>query len=404
VVAGLFVLSLAVWATDPDARRRWRAAVGWGVAVLAGGVVLILPFLVNFDPNARGFAILDEREPLGAFLRHNLVMYGALLWVVGALYLGRLRRARHRVRVVVFGAAIAVVGLSLLASAHLAGGAAVALLAAVALSSALTPGADRAERLLWLLVAGGLTCIAGAEIVYVRDEFDGTQFVRMNTLFKMGYQAWILLAIAGGVVLVSGRAWLPRIPRLLWRLGAIVLIGISLAFTVAGSDGRKAGFSDGPRLDGRAWLERISPGDVAAIDWLREHAPGDAVVLEAVGDDYSSFGNARISTYTGLQTVLGWQGHELQWSHTVGTRREDVKTLYTTQDEAVARELLERYRIRYVVVGPLERTTYGEPGVVVRLGREVFNRDGTAIYEYTPPPERRPRPAPKPARSPGLGG
>ena len=86
-------------------------------------------------------------------------------------------------------------------------------------------------------------------------------------------------------------------------------------------------------------------------------------MLEAVGDDYSPFGNARISTYTGRPTVLGWQGHELQWSHDVGTRRDDVQTLYTTGDAAAARELVDRYGVDYAVVGPLERTTYGSPGV-----------------------------------------
>jgi uncharacterized membrane protein len=152
-------------------------------------------------------------------------------------------------------------------------------------------------------------------------------------------------------------------------------------FVPVASDARKSGFSDGPRLDGRAWLKRTAPGDPPAIDWLRAHTPGDAVVLEAVGDDYSPFGNARISTYTGRPTVLGWQGHELQWSHDVGTRRVDVQLLYTSPDESVVRGLLDQYGIRYVVLGPLERTTYGTGGVLSRLGRKVFSRDGTTIYE-----------------------
>ena len=105
---------------------------------------------------------------------------------------------------------------------------------------------------------------------------------------------------------------------------------------------------------------RRSPGDPGAIGWIRDHTPGDAVVLEAFGDDYSAFGHARISTFTGRPTVIGWAGHELQWDHDAGSRINDIKTLYTTPDAAVARPLLARYGVRYVVVGPIEHTTYGD--------------------------------------------
>ena len=46
-----------------------------------------------------------------------------------------------------------------------------------------------------------------------------------------------------------------------------------------------------------------------------------------------------------------------------GTRRQDVQTLYSTRDATQARNLLRRYGVRYAVIGPLERTTYGPPRV-----------------------------------------
>ena len=52
------------------------------------------------------------------------------------------------------------------------------------------------------------------------------------------------------------------------------------------------------------------------------------MVLEAVGDDYSEFGHARISTFTGRPTVMGWAGHEVQWDHDPAGRAGDVRTLY----------------------------------------------------------------------------
>jgi uncharacterized membrane protein len=80
--------------------------------------------------------------------------------------------------------------------------------------------------------------------------------------------------------------------------------------------------------------------------------------------------------------VLGWAGHELQWDHEPGGREEDVRTLYTTDDLAQARELIARYGVDYVVHGPIERTTYGDAGLDKwdTLGERVFEQEGTTIW------------------------
>jgi uncharacterized membrane protein len=41
-----------------------------------------------------------------------------------------------------------------------------------------------------------------------------------------------------------------------------------------------------------------------------------------------------------------------------GSRKDDIQTLYTTSDWATAQEIIDRYNIRYIVVGNLERNTY----------------------------------------------
>jgi len=196
----------------------------------------------------------------------------------------------------------------------------------------------------------------------------------------------VLLAVFGAVALAAAKSWVPAVPRVAWVAVAMGLVVVSLGFTVVGTIGRKTGFSDGPRLDGRRWLARTAPGDVAAIDWLRGNTAGDAVILEAVGDDYSPFGNARVSTYTGRPTVLGWQGHELQWNHDIGNRRAEVETMYKSRDGAAVLDLLRRYGVDYAVVGPLERTTYRFSGTLASLGRKVFERTGTTVYRFGPLP------------------
>jgi uncharacterized membrane protein len=258
----------------------------------------------------------------------------------------------------------------------------VAAAAAVALGALLLPRLAAPERFLWLLVSGGLICILLPELVYVRDAFDGSDLFRMNTVFKLGYQAWILLAIAAACALPWAGAWLPRRAWPAWAAVTVLLLLLGAVYPYAGTYARKEGFSRSPTLDGLNWLRPSAPGDPAAIDWLRANTPGSAVVLEAFGEDYSAFGHARISTFTGRATILGWAGHELQWEHPPGNREADIRTLYTTDDLDEARALISRYDVSYVVFGPIERTTYGDKGLAKwdQLGEQVFDREGTTVW------------------------
>ena len=402
VCAGLLVVALVAHAR---AHGGWGRAAAHAIVVLGLAIAAIVPFLLKFDPNARGVGIVESREGLGDFLNHHGALYGTLAWTLSALYLGRALASEHPRRVLVFSITFGVVGLLLLAEWDLAGAGTFALLLAVALHALWSRRLPVQERAVWLLVAGGLTCLLLPELVYVRDEFDDSDLFRMNTVFKMGYQAWYLLAVAGGcAVAMSGRR-LPKLPRAVWGLGVAALVAIGLAFTVVGSYARKAGFSESPTLDGRTWLP---PEDVAAIDWIRANTDGDAVIAEAVGDDYSAFGHARISTFTGRPAVMGWEGHEVQWKHDPGTRREDVRRLYSSRNPREVGELLADLRVEYAVLGQLERADYGDARALAVLGRKVFEVGSTAIYAYTPPPlpERAPEPSPEPdgAAPPVLGG
>lgn len=363
VVAGLMVLALAL---RPTAR-----AARWGAGFLVLSVLVVLPFHLGYDPAAKGIDLVRDHRPFTRFVGDYALIYGLFAWILAAGYLARLRTTRRPLRNAAWIAVAAIVAGSLLAEHDLAGPVGLAAALAVAIdafaSSRLTPP----ERALWLLIAGGLICVLVPEVVYVRDEFDGSPLFRMNTVFKLGYQGWMLLAIAAACAL----RW-----RALSTLGLAPLLVLAAVYPVAGTYARTRGFDERPHLDGLRWLP---DGDVRAIAWLREHAPGDAVVLEAVGDDYSPAGHARISTFTGLATVMGWTGHELQWQHDPGARRDEVRRAYTAPDTGPARAVLQRYRVRYVVVGPIERDDYGEAGVAKwdGLGRRVLEADGTIVWE-----------------------
>jgi uncharacterized membrane protein len=138
-------------------------------------------------------------------------------------------------------------------------------------------------------------------------------------------------------------------------------------------------------LDGQRHMALAATAEAAAIAWIRATSPRDAIVVEAAavrcGDgsvacsDWTDVG--RIASSTGRPTVLGWEQHELQWREPspITGRRDDVHLLYSTGDTTVARDLLRRYDVRFVVVGPRERASYGVEGTAkwASLGTRVFS-------------------------------
>jgi YYY domain-containing protein len=379
VMAGLLALAVVAWLRDPRSEAARPAAARWLLLVLAGSALLVLPFHLSFDPAARGIGVAEEGRGFAAWLRDELLLFGTLAGLVAFAYVGRLMATRRPGRNAAWIAVAALFAGSLLAALEYAHVGLLAVALVVALAALLRGPA----RPVWLLIAGGVTCLLGPELLYVRDEFEGGPLYRMNTVFKLGYQAWLLLGLAAIGALALRREWLVR-RRLRWTLVplAALLAAAALVYPIAGTYARKEAFTRAPTLDGLGWLRDRALGDPGAIAWLNEEAGTREVVLEAVGEDYSAFGHARISTFTGLPTVLGWPGHELQWGHRVGTRREDVEAMYESPTTAGADALLRRYDVRWVVVGPLERTEYGDAGVAKwdSLGRRVYDRDGTAVW------------------------
>jgi YYY domain-containing protein len=386
VIAGLVALGAVVRARSAPGRREAIRTLLWMLVVMLLAVVAVLPFLLSYDPAAEGFGTVERRASFSSWAGDHLALYGLLAYLVATAYAIRLASSRHPWRIVGWSGAAAVFTGSLLATAELAGVALLAVLLLVAAHAAFLSRAPAPERWVWVLIGGGLLCLLIPEVVYVRDSFDGTDLYRMNTMFKLGYQAWLLLALAGAPAILWSSGWLGRHARLAavgWAVPLLALLALAAVYPVAGTYARKGGFAKPPHLDGLRWLEASAPGDPAAIAWLNDNAASGSVVLEAVGDDYSAFGHARISTFTGLPTVMGWAGHELQWGHDPGRRRQEVERVYREPEAAAAREPLARYDVRYVVVGPLERTDYGDRGVAKwdELGRRVFDRDGTTIWE-----------------------
>jgi YYY domain-containing protein len=242
------------------------------------------------------------------------------------------------------------------------------------------------------LALTGLLLIGGTELLFVKDLFSN----RMNTVFKLYYQAWALLS----VVAAYGLYYLVSIVRSKFasgrtRAGARVALVVALIAVLPGlvyapaALASRIGVAGTSRsLDGIAWLARSTPADAAAIAWLEANVSGNPVVVEASGGSYSQF--ARVSSSTGLPTILGWEFHEVQWRGTADPQRQrqaDLATIYGSNDPGTVLAALARYDARYVYVGALEREKYGAGRPITDFSRfleTVYDRNGVAIYRVRP--------------------
>ena len=129
--------------------------------------------------------------------------------------------------------------LSLLAPVDFSGVALLLVLLGVAVHAALSRRMEAPERYFWLLVSGGVACLLAPELVYVRDEFDDSDLFRMNTVFKLGYQAFVLLALAAACALPWAGRWLPRRAWAAWAAVGAVLLLLGLVFPYAGNWARR---------------------------------------------------------------------------------------------------------------------------------------------------------------------
>ena len=247
VMAGLLALAVVAWLRDPRSEPARPAAARWLLLVLAGSALLVLPFHLSFDPSARGIGVVEEGRGFAGWLRDELLLFGSLAGFVAFAYVGRLLATRRPGRNAAWIAVAAVFAGSLLAALDYAHVALLAVLLLVALGALLSPRVAAPARIVWLLVAGGVACLLGPELLYVRDEFDDGPLYRMNTVFKLGYQAWLLLGLAAIGALAWRREWLAR-RRLRWTLGP----------------GRGAARGRGARLSGRRHVRaqgRVRPCD-----------------------------------------------------------------------------------------------------------------------------------------------
>lgn len=366
-----------------------RPLLSWGrvgvaalvAVVLAASYVFYLPFYLHFVPPQGGVGFrLAATSLLQVF-----TVFGALVTPV-AFFLAYEIGSKARIddeQLQALGA----IGLLIIGVAWLAGNAAlpaVLVLAGAALVCAYLSDAIE-QRSAMLLVLGGAAAVLACELVYIRDPY-GEKLYRMNTVFKLYFQAWILFGLASPWCLAQLLD-----PRRAAGPARVVAGGVSAALFLAscaypiGITATRIAYRPIPRtLDGTEYLQREHPDDFAAIDWLRKNVGGQPVILEATGNPYSYY--ARFSSNVGLPTVMGWANHEGLWRNhdgSVNGRRNDVHRIYSAMTLAEVKPLLDAYKVQYIAVGDLEREGYPPEALAkFEVLPKAFEHGRTVIYRY----------------------
>jgi uncharacterized membrane protein len=171
----------------------------------------------------------------------------------------------------------------------------------------------------------------------------------------------------------------------LWGGVATLLVAAGLSYTIAAIPSKAGGFVGTPTLDGTRYIREYRPEEYGAVQWLKANAPEGSVMVEASGGSYSEFN--WVSAHSGVPTLLGWGGHELQWRGNYdepGRREPDISAIYEGHSAQALFEILDRYGIDFVLVGPLERRSFGLNATrLLKLDqslRRVYGTDGLTIY------------------------
>lgn len=371
IYGGLFFFMLLVsWGVGKSSAARVREMVFSGIAVVVSAALTSVPFLLNFKSFVSGVgvncppAFLENRQ-FGMIIfetvdkcQHSPLWMLLLLWgfflYCGVWFIWRNVRVTR-------GSA----------------------------------GPFELDKFFLYVFVYCLLLISFAEFFYFKDIYPA--HFRSNTMFKLGYQAFMMLGILSGYTIIhvltrAGR----RIIRAVFFIGLLPLLVLVCIYPYFSVNSYFGNLKEYKGLNGFAWLSEQYPDDAAAIRWLHEQVKNNAIVrgntpetqlpviVEADGESYTDY--ARFSAFTGLPTIIGWPVHEWLWRGTydiVAPRREEVRQIYESGNDAEMMKILLKYRVQYIIVGTLERQKFEriDELAIQRVAREVFRSGQTIIYQ-----------------------
>ncbi len=224
------------------------------------------------------------------------------------------------------------------------------------------------------------------EIVYVKDIYIA-EYHRANTMFKLVYQSFVIYSLSLGYIVIRLKNWLKDrklIYGVLYLIPFMVGFSAHMIYPYFAVKSYYRELKEYQGIWGMGFLKEQYPGDYQIVQWLNDKVDGQPVILEAVGDSYTLYNHT--SALTGLPTIQGWLVHEWLWRggyDQPGSRAEEVKQIYQGESDQEARELLQNYEVKYVLVGPLEREKYPElkEDRFKEFGKIVFSSHTSRLYQ-----------------------
>lgn len=353
-----------------------------GISILFLGFFMFAVFFMDFKPaGVQGIKSVVERTELANFL----VIYNLFIFLIISFMLINLPEFRYKKGI------LALAAFSGFALYFFPGFQTLSVFVPLAFLISINiyyfyRNGDVNRLFVSALIVLGLGIMVFCELFYF-DDLLSDKYERMNTVFKYYIQAWILWSTASAYAFFDIYMKKYRMKNLLMVILPLLLVLNSL-YLFTGTYAKTEGFSRNLSLDGIAFLKKTSFADYDAIFWVNMNIEGAPVILEAAGSSYTE--TSRISSYTGLPTVMGWVGHELVWRNNWGElsqRITDVDAIYNTADYGYAMALLKKYNVSYVYIGDVELKKYKNGGLRKFENTSNFERvyrGAAEIYRVNP--------------------
>ncbi len=372
---------------------------------------MVYPYLsTNTQENKVGL-YRDERTPISSFIMH----WGVFLFFISAWYITEIflwmKYTSLRSFLYIYGrrrswlfagAAAALLILIYFAADGVKIIWIVLPLMVLSLLLMLRQNITELKRFVFFLIGVSMFASLLVEMVHLLGDIG-----RMNVVFKFYNQIWVMLSICAAFGLsctmtairresLSGNA-----VKVYQSAGCLIVFCAFLYTVFAGTDKMTDRMSDrAPHtLDGMTFMETSSywqdgfymdlSEDYAAIRWMQQNVKGSPVITEASPTEYK-FGS-RYTVYTGLPGVVGWNYHQRQQrggaSNLVWERVNGIHDFYNKPDLLSAKQFLDKYNVKYIIVGQMEKGMYSEEGISKFSDYDgvawncVYNQNNTQIYE-----------------------
>ena len=255
---------------------------------------------------------------------------------------------------------------------------------------------DQLTFILLLTVTGAFLALF-CDLFYINDSY-GHPYHRMNTLLKITLEIWIFLGIAAAnsLYFLFGRSSGNKFTfgKSIGVLAVIVLIvatiisPLAMSLTLGSGNETLYGIPPGSAtLNGLDYLFHENLGDYMAILWIEQNVAGNHVMVEAPGMAYTY--SSRISSLTGLSTIIGWTSHERMWRGKFveeDKRINDTDLIYNSEDNERTLALLDTYAVEYIYIGEIEQQKYSPDGLqkfsrYPQFYELIYESEGVSIYK-----------------------